>query len=88
MEHTMVIFGNFLSKNYSILGQKWLKMTMVDSLKLVNFSRTLAFYLRGYSRWNYKVVKPVTNTSDTPKFVYFFTVWKFKLFCKNMKDHC
>ena len=44
----MVILGYFLSKIDSNLGQKMAKNDHGGSLKLANFNRTSAFYLRGY----------------------------------------
>ena len=46
--HTMVIFSYFLSKIKVFLDKIWPKMTIVHSLKILNFNRTPAFYMRGY----------------------------------------
>ena len=40
--------GTFCLKIIVVWDKNWPKMTMLGSLKIVNFDRTLAFYLRGY----------------------------------------
>ena len=50
--HTMVIFSNLLSKIKVFLDKIWPKMTIVHSLKILDFIRTPAFYMRGYGNQN------------------------------------
>ena len=44
----MIVFSNFLSKIRVVLDRNWPKMTIVHSLKILNFDRTPTFYMRRY----------------------------------------
>ena len=55
-------FYNFFSENIVFLDKNWLKMTIVCSLKIFNFDRMPAFYMRQqYPWWLYSLKRQSVN---------------------------
>ena len=74
--HTMVIFDQFSSEYIVLSENKWLKMTIAYSQKLMNFNRTPAFYMCGYGMLIDRTAwKQTGKCPYRPSENYFETEW-------------
>ena len=82
LRHTVVIFSEKLSKNYSIYSLKVLKMTTVQRQKFLYSNRMPAIYLRRYAMFNCQ--QRLLRFTALPNFngsLLLYLGWNFLFFC-------